>query len=107
ASKEAVDDLKRLGYFSVFKLRSLTELKKLKFSPLSGIKDMKVVKTPGHTRGSICLWDKRRKILFSGDTLFHNGIIGRVDLPDSAPDKMQPSLDKLKICHYKLLCPGH
>ena len=46
ASKEAVDDFKRLGYFSVFKLRALSELKKLKFSPLSGIKDMKVVKTP-------------------------------------------------------------
>ncbi|MEK6816939.1 MAG: MBL fold metallo-hydrolase [Nanoarchaeota archaeon] len=107
ASKEAVDDLRRLGYFSVFKIRALSELKKLKFSPLSGIKDLKVIRTPGHTRGSVCLWDGRRKILFSGDTIFHNGIIGRTDLPDSATAKMQASLNKLKKYHYKILCPGH
>lgn len=107
ASKEAVDDFKRLGYFSVFKLKSLGELKKLKFSSLTGIKDLKIIKTPGHTRGAICLWDEKRKILFSGDTLFHNGIIGRTDLPDSAPDKMQASLDKLKRYPYKILCSGH
>src|SRR5208283_968194 len=29
-----------------------------------------VLHTPGHTEGSICLYDKTRGLLFSGDTLF-------------------------------------
>lgn len=30
---------------------------------------LEVVRTPGHTQGSICLYDEERKILFSGDAL--------------------------------------
>jgi len=30
---------------------------------------LKVVHAPGHTQGSICLYDKERKVLFSGDAL--------------------------------------
>jgi glyoxylase-like metal-dependent hydrolase (beta-lactamase superfamily II) len=30
---------------------------------------LEVVHTPGHTQGSICLYDRERKILFSGDAL--------------------------------------
>jgi glyoxylase-like metal-dependent hydrolase (beta-lactamase superfamily II) len=30
---------------------------------------LEVVHTPGHTQGSICLYDQERKILFSGDAL--------------------------------------
>lgn len=67
-------------------------------------KEFKVIKTPGHTKDSICLLYK--KILFSGDTLFHNGI-GRTDFPESQPEKMQESLNKLKKINYKILCPGH
>lgn len=107
ASEESIEDLRKLGYLTVFKMKPYGKLKKLEFSPLSEIKDLEVIKTPGHTRGGICLWYEKEKILFSGDTLFHNGIIGRTDLPDSAPEKMQDSLDKLKKYPYRLLCPGH
>lgn len=63
---------------------------------------------PGHTRDSIVfLYDNNsQKILFSGDTLFHNGI-GRTDLPESEPDKMPESLNFLKTLNYNTLCPGH
>jgi hydroxyacylglutathione hydrolase len=71
--------------------------------------DLEVIKVPGHTRGSVALLDKKRKLLFSGDTLFDNGI-GRTDLPNSVPQKMEESLRKLhdliKTKNLEL-CPGH
>ena len=65
---------------------------------------IRTIKTPGHTKDSLCFLYK--EILFSGDTLFHNGI-GRTDLPESSPKEMKDSLDKLKKIDYKILAPGH
>lgn len=68
------------------------------------IKEIKIIKVPGHTKDSLAFlyYD----ILFSGDTLFNNGI-GRTDFPESVPEKMQDSLDKLRSLNYKILAPGH
>ncbi len=41
---------------------------------------LRVLHTPGHTEGSVCLFAEDDGILFSGDTLFAGGW-GRVDLP--------------------------
>ena len=43
-----------------------------------GNSSLKVIETPGHTKGSICFYNDG--ILFAGDTLFHLGM-GRCDLP--------------------------
>ncbi|RME54531.1 MBL fold metallo-hydrolase [Candidatus Woesearchaeota archaeon] len=92
---------------SILKFRSYLLLKKIKFSPLEEIDDLEIIKTPGHTKTAICVWHKNHGIMFSGDTLFHKGIIGRTDLPDSSPAEMQKSLSKLKHYKIKYLCPGH
>ena len=39
-----------------------------------------VLHTPGHSRGSTCLWFPTEKVIFTGDTLFL-GSVGRTDLP--------------------------
>ncbi len=42
--------------------------------------EISVIHTPGHTQGSSCLHAASEKLLFAGDTLFHESI-GRTDLP--------------------------
>jgi len=69
--------------------------------------DLQVIDTPGHTSGSICLFEKSRKILFSGDTLFAGGYVGRTDLFGGSSEKLIKSLGMIKKLDYKVLCPGH
>ncbi len=65
-----------------------------------------VISTPGHTPGSICLYDKNSKILISGDTLFENGV-GRADLPGGSKQDLKKSLTKLSKLNVTYLLPGH
>jgi glyoxylase-like metal-dependent hydrolase (beta-lactamase superfamily II) len=71
------------------------------------ISELKIIKTPGHSKESICIFYEKEKILFSGDTIFHRGTIGRTDLKGSSKTQMKKSLEKLKKIKYKILCPGH
>jgi len=48
-----------------------------------------VIHTPGHTPGSVSLYTD--KVLFSGDTLFCEGV-GRTDLPGSSWEKLLNSI---------------
>lgn len=67
---------------------------------------LKIIHTPGHTPGSICLLGNG--FLFSGDTLFYGGY-GRTDLPGGSDDDMARSLEKLdKMIKPKTkVYPGH
>ncbi len=69
--------------------------------------DLQVINTPGHTRGSVCLWYSKESVLFSGDTLFGSKRQGRIDLPTSAPDDMKKSIMKIIEFSCKTLAPGH
>jgi len=52
-------------------------------------KSLKVIHTPGHTKGSICI--KMDNIVFSGDTLFYRSI-GRTDLPGGSFEELAKSI---------------
>ena len=90
---------------------------------------LQVIHTPGHSRGSICLYeavlnagsygveDGLRKTgaeqpsgwscLISGDTLFRDGV-GRTDTPDSDPAALERSLKRLASFPFvTLVFPGH
>jgi len=66
-----------------------------------------VLETPGHTKGSICLYSKKEKVLFSGDTLFYESV-GRWDLPGGNKKMLFKSLDKLFSMEKDIVVfPGH
>ncbi len=67
---------------------------------------LEVLETPGHTEGSISLWDSERGLLFTGDTLF-NGAVGRWDLPSGNEEQLWKSVERLKALPYRYLLPGH
>ncbi|MEM4446085.1 MAG: MBL fold metallo-hydrolase [Candidatus Jordarchaeales archaeon] len=68
---------------------------------------LKIINTPGHTAGSICLYEPQRKMLFSGDTVFTGGSFGRVDFPTGDPQQLISSLRKLSALNVTYLLPGH
>ena len=52
---------------------------------------MKVLHTPGHTRGGCCLYLEAEKTVITGDTLFADSI-GRTDLPGGSHEQLLASI---------------
>jgi glyoxylase-like metal-dependent hydrolase (beta-lactamase superfamily II) len=71
-----------------------------------GTTKLKVLLTPGHTPGSICLYEPESKALFSGDTVFTQGY-GRYDLEGGDYDALKDSISRLAKLDVKELYPGH
>lgn len=70
--------------------------------------DLRVIHTPGHTKGGICLYSESRNILFTGDTLFCEGV-GRTDLSGGDARNLE---DSIRTKLYTLppitrIFPGH
>lgn len=79
----------------------LKEGDEIKFGELS----LKVLHTPGHSPGGICLY--REGHLFSGDTLFAEAH-GRVDIPGASAAAMRESLQRLsRLPDDTIVYPGH
>lgn len=69
------------------------------------IEGYRVIHTPGHTAGGICLTDG--KSLISGDTIFSGGNFGRTDLPTGNSKQMRESIYKIADLDVVQLFPGH
>lgn len=68
----------------------------------------RVIHTPGHTQGSICLHLAPLKMVLAGDTLFA-GSIGRTDLPGGNADQIIHSIHArlLDLPDETRVIPGH
>ena len=74
----------------------------------SELKKWIVIHTPGHSPGSICLYNEEKRVLISGDTLFY-GTCGRTDMYGGNQRTIESSLAKLDkiIPNGTKVYPGH
>jgi len=66
-----------------------------------------VLHIPGHSAGSIALYNKTDKILIPGDVVYADYAIGRFDLHGADPAKHRESLFRLAELEVDVLLPGH
>jgi glyoxylase-like metal-dependent hydrolase (beta-lactamase superfamily II) len=68
----------------------------------------RVLSTPGHTPGSVCLYNSDERALISGDTMFE-GTWGRTDFPEGSDSDMRKSLQRLfkELPGETIVYPGH
>jgi len=104
ASEESIDSLKKDKAGTVLN-KDIAEKFNVTLNKLEDFNNFKIIKTPGHTKGSVCILYK--DILFTGDTVFDNKRIGRTDLPTSVPERLKESLNKISKLNFKVLAPGH
>ena len=72
-----------------------------------GSHTFKVMRTPGHSGGSVCFYCAEENVLFTGDTLF-KGSIGRTDFPGGNMFQIISSLRELaQLPDETVVYPGH
>jgi glyoxylase-like metal-dependent hydrolase (beta-lactamase superfamily II) len=71
------------------------------------IAGLTTIHTPGHTPGSICLFDPASRILFVGDLLRFNG--SKIEIGASSLDssEVQKSINKIAALDFDIMLPGH
>jgi hydroxyacylglutathione hydrolase len=67
---------------------------------------LKILHTPGHTSGSLCIYEPQLRFLISGDTVFARGTISNISSSGSYGEYIN-SLAKLYTMKIDLLLPGH
>ena len=74
---------------------------------LDGVQ-LEVIHTPGHTRGSVCIFDVKDWVCFTGDTIF-NVDLGRSDLEDGSEEQMIRSITEIidRWPNDIMIYPGH
>ncbi len=67
----------------------------------------RIMSTPGHTKGSVCIYFESEGLILTGDTLFA-GSCGRTDFPGGDMNEMRASLARLaQLPPETEVVPGH
>ena len=67
----------------------------------------KVIHLPGHSIGSIGLFNEEHRLFMSGDTIYADGAIGRYDLVSADPAQLKKSLELVAGLNVDILLPCH
>jgi glyoxylase-like metal-dependent hydrolase (beta-lactamase superfamily II) len=71
-----------------------------------GDRDFRVLHTPGHSAGGICLHDLEAQILFSGDTIYDSSLLDA--LPGADVGEYRESVRRLRsLSNVRIVYPGH
>lgn len=70
--------------------------------------EFKIILTPGHTKGGICIYNEKERLIFTGDTLF-SGSWGRTDLPSGNFEEIMNSINNklMTLPDETIVYPGH
>jgi hydroxyacylglutathione hydrolase len=73
-----------------------------------GDDELKILYTPGHADGSICLYSKENSFVITGDVIFYASI-GRTDFPTGSYEVLEKSIrEKLyTLPDETIIYPGH
>ena len=73
-----------------------------------GTHQLTVMRTPGHSHGSVLFYCEAEKTVFTGDTLFRMSI-GRTDFPEGSWKEMEQSLHNVvaRLPQETIVLPGH
>lgn len=72
-----------------------------------GSHTLRIIRIPGHSRGSVSFYCAEENVLFTGDTLF-KGSIGRTDFPGGSMFQIISSLRELaQLPDTTIVYPGH
>ena len=72
---------------------------------INGI-ELSIMHTPGHSPGSISIYQPENRYLFTGDLIFQEGV-GRTDLPGGDGNLLKASIQRLMDLDVEYLLPGH
>ncbi|MDR2198008.1 MAG: MBL fold metallo-hydrolase [Deltaproteobacteria bacterium] len=79
----------------------------LKEGPLEvGDRTLEIYLTPGHTPGSVCVFEPREGVLVTGDLIFSRSF-GRVDLAGGDPKLLSESVRRMEALDARAVIPGH
>jgi len=72
-----------------------------------GERGLEIIHTPGHSPGSVCLLDKKKRLLFTGDTYYPGPLYAHPE--DVNIQDYIASMIKLtgRVSEYDFLCAGH
>ena len=80
---------------------------KPKRSFLVGETEIEILRTPGHSPGSLTFFIPEYSTAITGDLIFEGGIPGRFDLHGGSRKEMIRSLEKLRELDAEYILPGH
>jgi len=89
-----------------FKFEVTRKLKGGELLEIGGM-EWEVLHIPGHSAGSVALYQSEQKVLVPGDTVYADYAIGRFDLHGADGSALRRSLMRLAELDVDFLLPGH
>lgn len=72
-----------------------------------GSTEIEIIRTPGHSPGSLTFFLPDYSAAITGDLIFEGGVPGRFDIYGSNKKDLAKSLEKIRTLEAEYILPGH